>query len=502
MNEKYAELRTRLAEVEDLRRAAHLLEWDQETMMPPLGVSSRAEQLASLGRIAHERFTASEIGRLLDELASFEGEMAYDSDEASLIRVVRRDYEKARKVPPELHGERARAASIAQPVWAEARKRSDFSLFLPYLQKNIDLTHRYVECMDDGRDIYDVLLDDYEQDLTTVEVNAVFDELKRELPPLIEAAAASNGEEDAFMRGPFSPDAQHEFSLQVIRGFGFDPEGWRLDRSVHPFASSAGPNDIRLTSRYAEDDLHSLFSAMHECGHGLYENGVDLALDRTPLCEGVSYAFHESQSRMWENLVGRSRPFWRHFYPRLQQAFPALAQVDEEAFYRAVNRVQPSLIRVDADEVTYNLHVILRFELEQEMLTGKLALADVPEAWDARMKEYLGIDVPDARRGALQDVHWSGGSFGYFSTYSLGNVVSVQLWEKVREAMPDLDDQIEAGEFRELREWLRENVHRHGRKFAPKELLDRIVGGPIDPGPYLRYLKDKLSDTAGVGAVA
>ena len=501
MNETYLELRSRLAAVEDLRGAAAVLDWDQETMMPPNGVAVRAEQLATLRRLAHEQFTADDVGRLLEKLVPFEESLPYDSDEASLIRVARRDYEKARKVPAELRGEMARAASTAQPVWAEARRRSDFGMFLPYLEKNVELTHRYVECMNGAGQIYDVLLDDYEQGLTTADVNAVFDELKRELPPLIAAATERSHEsDDVFMRGPFPVDTQHDFSLTIIERFGFDRDSWRLDRSVHPFMTNFSTTDIRLTTRYAEEDLHSLFSAMHECGHGLYENGVSPSLERTLLADGVSYAFHESQSRMWENLVGRSRPFWRFFYPQLQREFDALVNVEEEAFYRAVNRVRPSFIRVDADEVTYNLHIVLRFELEQEILNGELALPDIPEAWNARMKEYLGLDVPDDARGALQDIHWSGGSFGYFPTYALGNVVSVQIWEKALEAMPDLYEQIEAGEFRELREWLREHVHRHGRKFAPKELLHRVVGGPLDPGPYLRYLKDKLGEPAGVTA--
>jgi len=302
------------------------------------------------------------------------------------------------------------------------------------------------------------------------------------------------------MRGPFSEDAQHEFSLRVIERFGFNRDSWRLDRSVHPFASGPSPDDIRLTSRYSKTDLTSLFSAMHECGHGLYENGVDRALTRTTLGTGTSLGLHESQSRMWENLVGRSRPFWRHWYPELQAAFPSLGKVEEESFFRAINRVHPSFIRVDADEVTYNLHVILRFEIEQDILTGRLPLRDVPEAWNARMKEYLDVDVPEDRLGVLQDIHWSFNSFGYFATYALGNVISVQIWERALSDLPDLEQQIEAGEYLQLREWLRDKLHRHGRKFTPKETLERVVGGPIDPQPYLRYLKGKLAETAGVTA--
>jgi carboxypeptidase Taq len=284
----------------------------------------------------------------------------------------------------------------------------------------------------------------------------------------------------------------------LLDRFGFRPDSWRLDPTVHPFASGTCPTDIRITTRYFPDRLDSLFSTMHEFGHGLYEHQVDPALDRTPLCRGASMALHESQSRMWENLVGRSLPFWRFFYPQLRDRFPQLERVGLETFYGAVNKVQPSLIRVEADEVTYNLHIILRFELEQELMGGEIELRDLPEAWNARMKEYLGIDVPNDAVGVLQDVHWSFGGIGYFPTYSLGNVVSAQIWEKVRDAIPDLDEQFERGEFGALREWLRENLHRHGRKFTPQDTLQRVVGGPIEAGPYVRYLKDKLGQIYGL----
>jgi carboxypeptidase Taq len=299
------------------------------------------------------------------------------------------------------------------------------------------------------------------------------------------------------MAGPWPVDAQQAFSLRVIERFGFDPHAFRLDLTVHPFAASSATQDIRLTTRYSEDDITSLFTAMHECGHGVYEHGVSPSLERTPLCHGVSSALHESQSRLWENIVGRSRPFWNHFYPQLQEAFPGvLGDVEQERWYRAINRVKPSYIRVDADEATYNLHIILRFELEQEIFAGSLDLGDLPEAWNARFEEYLGIPVPNDTLGVLQDVHWSGGGFGYFPTYSLGNIVSVQIWERALADLPDLPDQFEAGEFGQLHEWLRTNLYALGRKFTPQETLERVVGGPIDPAPYARYLKEKLTALA------
>jgi carboxypeptidase Taq len=286
----------------------------------------------------------------------------------------------------------------------------------------------------------------------------------------------------------------------VLERFGFDHESWRLDPTVHPFAMSAGTKDIRLTTRYDETDLSvSLFATIHEFGHGFYEANVDPRFERTSLSSVTSMSLHESQSRMWENLVGRGLPAWRFFYPKLQAAFPAqFENVELDEFYGAINKVQPSLIRVEADEATYNLHIILRFELEQEILSGDLPLADLPEAWNARMAEYLGIDVPNDGVGVLQDVHWSGGAIGYFPTYALGNVISVQLWDKLRGELPDLDSQFERGEFGELSAWLRENLHQHGRKYTSKEMLGRIVGGPMDPGPYLRYLKEKLGEIYGL----
>ena len=493
----YRQLKARLAEIHDLNKAALVLGWDQQTMMPPLGGPVRAEQLATLNRVAHERFVDDETGRLLDELANYEAGLPYESDEASLIRVTRRDYEKARRVPADLRAETTRLGALAYAAWVDARKASDYEVFVPYLRKMLELKKQYVDCFDDfGFDEpYDVVLDDYEPGMKTTEVRAVFDRLKEDLLPFIAEVGESGSPQPAALTGPFAIDAQQRVERAVLHRFGFDAQSWRLDPTVHPFAASSATTDIRITTRYSEDNLSSLFSAMHEFGHGLYEHGVSAALERTPLARGASLGLHESQSRLWENLVGRSRCFWRFFYPELRRAFPErLGAIDEDEFYRAVNRLEPSLIRVDADEATYNFHIILRFELEQELLAGTVTPRELPEAWRAHMQEYLGLDVPDDSHGVLQDVHWSRGSIGYFPTYSLGNVMSVQIWEALREDVPDLDEQIEHGEFAALRAWLRDRLHRHGRKFTPKETLERVVGGPIDPGPYVGYLKSKLGD--------
>ncbi len=490
-NTALTELRHRLAEVHDLRQAAMLLGWDQLVKMPPLGALVRARQLETLERVSHERFVDPAIGRLLDELRPLEESLDDDSDDASLIRVARRDWEKARRVPTELAGELERVASEAQEAWTEARAGNDYASFRPWLDKNLELRRRYIDCFDPTDEPYDVLLDDYEPGMKTAEVRAVFDRLKPELRAL--AAQLATEEEPGFMQGPFPEAEQERLSHAVLELFGLDERAHRLDRTVHPFCLGIATSDIRVTTRYAEHDLHSLFSTMHECGHGLYEHGVSPALERTPLCSGVSSALHESQSRLWENVVGRSLPFWRGFFPQLAAAFPdVLRGVEVEEFFQAINRVHRSFIRVDADEVHYGLHVIVRFELEQELFSGAVTTAELPEAWNARYAELLGVEVPEDRVGVLQDIHWAFGGFGYFPTYQLGNVISIQIWERAREALPDLDGQIEAGEFRGLGTWLRENLYSLGRKFTPQETLERVVGGgPIDPEPYLRYLKTK-----------
>jgi carboxypeptidase Taq len=500
MDRRLQELREKLAEVEDLGRAARVLGWDQQTMMPATGAPARAEQLATLERLAHELFTAPAIGRLLEELRPYEESLDPESVDASLVRVTRRDYEKAVRVPPELSADIARSASLAQQAWIEARSASDYDRFRPHLERNLDLKRRYVDCFEPVGERYDVLLDDFEHGTSTGEVRELFARVKERLVPLIAAVGdAGRPVDTSLLQGSFPIERQHEFERSVLARFGYTDESWRIDPAAHPFATNFSSRDIRLTTRHFDDNLSGMFASMHECGHGLYEYGSAPELDRTPLAGGVSLGLHESQSRLWENLVGRSRQFWRRFYPELRSIFPDELGADGgEEFYRAVNCVRPSLIRVEADEVTYGLHVILRFELEQELVEGRLELAALPDAWNERMLDYLGVEVPTDADGVLQDIHWSGGILGYFPTYLLGSVMSVQIWEAAGRAIPDLDEQIEAGEFDALREWLRESLHRHGRKFTPKETLARVAGGPIDAEPYLTYLERKVEDVYGL----
>jgi carboxypeptidase Taq len=498
---KFDDLRERLAEISDLVKTSALLGWDQHVMMPQKGASIRAEQMATVGRIAHTKFISPEIGTLLDDLREWGEQHDYDSFEASLIRVATRDWEKSRQVPPELRAEMSRSAALANQVWIDARKANDFKAFLPVLRKNLDLRKRYIDCFEVKDEPYDIVLDDYERDMTTKEVRRIFNYLKEHQAPLVKEVAARGGN-DATPR-EYSLEGQKTFELEVVKAFGYTDDAWRLDPTVHPFASGTGITDIRITTRYFSDHLGGLFGTMHEFGHGLYERQVDPALERSPLARGVSLGLHESQSRMWENLVGRSLPFWRHFFPRLQELFPTLAREDAESWYREVNRVEPSLIRVEADEATYNLHIILRFELEQAMLGDEFPLEQLPEQWNSRMWDYLGIEVPNDTEGVLQDVHWSGGSIGYFPTYALGNLISAQIWEKITADLPSLESDFEQGEFGGLRDWLRDNLHRYGRKYTPGETLERVVGSPeIDPEPYVRYLRSKLADIYGIATIA
>jgi carboxypeptidase Taq len=498
------ELRERLAELSDLSVAGGLLGWDQQTMMPARAAPLRAEQLGTLGRIVHERFTDDAVGRLLSELEREEERLRAadpDSDDAALIRVTRRDWEKARRVPGELAAELARAGALGHQAWLGARERSDFAAFLPFLARNVELKLRYVECFERFDDPYDVLLDDYEEGMTSAELDALFAELRAALVPLIaEVAARAEAVDDAVLHGSFEVGRQRALVRGVVERLGWSADGWRLDEAAHPFASSFGTTDVRLTTRYDESYVGTaLFGAIHEFGHGLYESQIDPSLARTPLGEGVSLGVHESQSRLWENLVGRGRPFAGWLCGRLAEAFPqAFGGVEPDALYRAVNRVRPSLIRVEADEATYGLHIILRFKLERELIAGALALRDLPEAWNARMREYLGVEVPDDARGVLQDVHWAGGDIGYFSTYALGNLIAAQLWGRLQADLPELDDALAAGEAGALRDWLRQHVHRFGRKLPPKELVARACGGPIQVAPFVDYLRAKLTPIYGL----
>jgi carboxypeptidase Taq len=466
-----------------------------QTMMPAAGTGHRADQMATVQQLAHELFTDPEVGQWLEELRPVEESLDPDSDDASTIRVARRDYEKAVNVPASLRAKMARAAAEARPVWVKAKTESDFASFLPSLERIVELKLEYVDCVADGADErYDVLLDDYESQTTTAEVRTLFEELK---PPLVELIAElrERDVDDSFLHGDFPPDRQRALAFEVLELFGHRPDSWRIDPTEHPFASGPGRDDVRITTNYHPDSLESLFSTMHEYGHGLYSHQSPKHLERLPIGQACSLGIHESQSRLWENLVGRSLPFWRLFYPRLQDTYPEqFAEVDLERFHAGIHAVTPSLIRIQADEVTYGMHVMLRFELEQDIVEGRVELRDLPQRWNEKMWDYLAVEVPDDAHGVLQDVHWSGGSIGYFSTYLIGTVASVQIWEAARRDLPELEEQVGRGEFAPLRDWLGKHVHALGRKFSPQETLRRATGSPLSAQPYLDYLRASYSD--------
>ena len=496
MHQKLTTLTAKLKDIHNLHCAEAVLGWDQQVYMPPGGAEARAEQLATLSKIAHEMFTTPEIGALLDDLA--QADLGYDSDEASLIRVVRRDYDKACKLPPALVEEMSRTFSLGQQIWTKARAEKDFAQFQDILTKIVDLNIQKAEAYGYDDCIYDALLDEYEPGMKTAEVNQVFDELKAELVPLVKAIAGRlDAVDDSCLKQAFDETAQWDFGLIPLKAIGFDLERGRQDKSVHPFTTNFSINDVRITTRVQRDMFPSaLFGTLHEGGHALYEQNSAPELEGTFLAGGTSLGVHESQSRLWENVLGRSREFWQYYYPRLQEFFPAqLGRVEQEDFYRAINKVSPSFIRVEADEVTYNLHIFLRFELEQELVEQRLKVADLPEAWNAKMEAYLGLTPPHDALGVLQDIHWSGGSIGYFPTYTLGNVLSLQFYDRTLQDIPDLPDQFARGEFGALLAWFRDKIHRHGRKFTANELIERVTGAKrIQAAPYLNYIKRKFGE--------
>ena len=501
MEAKLQELKTRLLEINDLSAAAGLLHWDQATYMPPGGAPARGRQLATLRRLAEEKFVDPAIGRLLEELRPYEESLPYDSDEASLIRVTRRDYERAVKVPPEYWARLSTHAAASYQAWKTARPADDFASVRPYLETTLDLSRELAEFFPGYEHIADPLIDFSEYGMTASTVRALFAELREQLVPLAQAIIARPVADDACLRQPFPEAEQWRFSLDVAERFGYDLDRGRLDRTAHPFATKFSIGDVRITTRVEENDLNApLFPTMHETGHALYEQGVCAEFEGTPLARGASAGVHESQSRLWENFVGRSRGFWQFCYPRLQAVFPdQLGAVPLATFYRAINKVEPSLIRVKADEVTYNLHVMLRFDFELALLEGRLDVRDLPEAWRERVKADLGIIPPDDRTGVLQDVHWYSGRIGGgFQGYTLGNILSAQFFERALQAHPQIPAEIAAGEFGTLHGWLKEQIYRHGRKYTPQELVERVTGGPLRIAPYIEYLRTKYGELYGL----
>jgi carboxypeptidase Taq len=493
---KLIDLKALMSELSDLYNAQSVLGWDQQVYMPRGGAEDRGDILSTLATISHKKFVADETGELIEGAEHEIGGLDPDSDDARFVSITRHAYKKHTRVPICHVAEFSKLTTIAQTEWEKAKEASDFSIFQPHLKKIVAMRQEYSSFFKPYDHKYDPLLDDFEPGLKTKDVQEIFGHLRSEQVALIHDIQSRPQVDSSFLMLEYDEKSQWDFGVDVITHFGYDWQRGRQDRSVHPFTTTLGLGDVRITTRLDKKWLPmAMFGTMHECGHALYELGINPNYRRTPLADIKSSALHESQSRMWENLIGRSMPFWKFFYPKLQGIFPGqLGNLPLEIFYKGINRVAPSYIRVEADEATYNLHIMLRLELEIDLIEGNLAVKDLPDAWNTRLKEYLGLTPPRDAEGVLQDVHWSTGSFGYFPTYALGNLISVQLWECIQKQIPTLSEQIEHGEFTSLLEWLRTNIHTFGGKFEAQELVEKITGTRISPQPYIRYLRNKFGN--------
>ncbi len=497
MEQKLKELKQRLLEIDDLEKSAAVLGWDQSTYMPPGGAEARGRQMATLARLAQEKFVDPAIGRLLDELQPYADSLPYDSDEASLVRVTRRKYEREIRVPPAFVGELYNHNAQTYQAWTEARPANDFARLRPMLEKTLDYSRQLADFFPGYEHIIDPLVDYADYGMKASSIKALFADLRKELVPIVQAITSQPPADDSCLRAHFPQAEQLAVSKEIVAQLGYDFQRGRLDLTHHPFETNFAVGDVRITVRVKENDLgECLYGVLHEGGHGMYEQGVRPALDGTPMGGGTSAGVHESQSRLWENIVGRSLDFCAYAFPRLQAAFPAqLGGVPMETFYRAINKVERSLIRTEADEVTYNLHVMLRFDFEMALLEGSLAVRDLPEAWHERFKADFGITAPDDRDGVLQDVHWYGGIIGgQFQGYTLGNILSAQFYAQALQAHPEIPAEMRQGKFSSLHSWLVENIYQHGSKYTAPELIERVTGGPIRIEPYIRYLRSKYGE--------
>jgi carboxypeptidase Taq len=500
--ETYASLITTVKEIALLASAASVLNWDEETHMPPKGAEHRANQSSLIARMTHEQFTSPKVGEMLSAVEQADVVVRdHDGDMAVNARELRRSYDRATKIPPKLVEEMTKTAVLAHQAWIEARKKSEFATFKPWLAKTLDLKRQEASCISPNGNAYDALLDEYEPGETVANLVRVFESLRDPLIDLVGRITSSGKRAPIEVFEKNYPAATQEtVSRDAAKKIGFDFDAGRLDVSVHPFCSTFGPGDVRMTTRYDEKYFgDAFFGVLHETGHSLYEQGLPAEHWGTPLGEAISLGIHESQSRMWENLVGRSRSFWKHFFPKMQYAFPEqLAGVTPDQWHFAINDVRPSFIRTESDETTYNLHILLRFEMEQAMLRNDLSVDDVPGAWNERMKKYLGLTPPDDAKGCLQDVHWSHGSIGYFPTYTLGNLYAAQFFEQAKADLGDLDDQFARGEFAGLLYWLRDRIHQHGKRYLAPDLVRKVTGKPLSADPLLAHLRRNAAELYGV----
>lgn len=482
-------LKKYLSRISHLRSAAAVLEWDQETYMPEGAVEARATQVATLRELAHTYFTAQEMKMLLENARQH----ATSELDVRFIQVIQTDYEKALKIPSELVARKAHVVGIAKEAWKKARQSNDFALFAPHLEKIVALNIEWAEALGYAENPYDALIDQFEPNMTTQVLDTLFANLRTQLVPLIRIISENATHNDEILHQHFDIQKQWNFGMNVLKDVGYDFQCGRQDISAHPFSTTFDRTDVRITTRIMEDFLPSaLFGTLHEAGHALYEQGIDAHWAETLLSEGTSLGMHESQSRLWENQVGRSQAFWKHYYPALQSTFPKqLANTSLESFYRAINHVQPSLIRVEADEVTYPLHIMLRFELEKALVNGEIEVADLPTIWNEKMHNYLGVMPQTVSEGVLQDIHWSLGELGYFPTYALGTLMSAQIFAQAEKEIPHLHQQFANGEFMPLREWLRQHIHQFGRAYTADEILRNCCGESLSATAWLNYIREK-----------
>lgn len=492
MSETLTNLKSKLADVNALNTAIAIMDWDQNTYMPRGAAEARGAHVGLIGRMAHELMTSDEMGKLIEKAAA---EVSQGSDDAAIVRISKRNYDLATKIPSSLVEEKMRLSTKAHELWVEARAKNDFASFAPTLEKMFDIARQEAEYLGYTDHIYDALLDQYEEGATAADVRAMFDTLKQPLVDLVKAIKESpNQVDDSKLYGKWDVDKQRQFTEKIVQAVGFSFEHGRQDVAPHPFCTNFSVSDVRLTTRYKDYIGSAIFGSLHEAGHGMYEQGSPMEWDRTPLAGGVSLGVHESQSRTWENIVGRSKAFWQHFLPELQGLFPELNSFDLNGWYRAINKVEPSFIRVEADEVTYNLHILIRFELECDLLTGTLSIKDLPEAWNQKYLDYLGITPETDSVGCLQDVHWSGALIGYFPTYSMGNLLSYQIWNCLRKDVGDTDALMAKGDFKPILHWLQQKVYLQGSKYQPRELVERVTGKPMGAEDYIEGLTAKYRE--------
>ena len=482
-------LRKLSAELVDLHNIMALLQWDQEVQIPARADGNRASQIGTLSTLIHQKEVSDKLGKVIKQVEKQQKKL--NDIDRGLVRVMRRAYDQNTKLPEAFVSEFAKLTSKALQIWVKARKQSDFSLFEPILEKLVVMSRQKAEYLGYAKEAYDALLDLHEEGLTTEQVEMMFENLRQPLVELLQDISRTE-QKQLVVDPPLPLAAQKLFADRVLAKIGFDFERGRQDQSAHPFTTSLGHHDRRVTNRYRPDSVEFIFSALHEGGHALYEQGIDEDLAQTHLDAGVSLGIHESQSRLWENIIGRSLEFWQHFYPELQEAFPdQFKGLSVQEFVPAVNGVRPGLIRVEADEVSYNLHVLIRFEIEKELFRGTIKVADLPAIWNSKYLEYLGVTVDSAANGVLQDIHWSHGSFGYFPTYSIGNLAAAQIWQAYCKFDPDHKNTMASGNLSKIRAWLTKQIYRHGSVYQPNKLLHQITGEDLNPAYFLSYLSEK-----------